>query len=348
MTKYILLIIIPFFAFADSITIAKAMKKPLGKIIQTNAQIIQLSNQQQKIVSRLSGHVEKYFVTTGDKVKKGDKIALIESIALSEMTADFISLKAQAKASKVQLSTTKKLYQKGLASKNELNKKVIALQEILAKQNTLSSQLHSLGVRVKVLQKATDKFILYAHADGVVGEILVPLHANVSAQTPLMSIVSREGYYAVAYLSMEDAMDVTSKISGFVNIEKKSYEAGFVQLMPTIDEETQRAKLLFTIKNPPKNMLLNAFVQMQISLEPKREAVMVKKSALSLFSGEWVVFMPVRDEKVSFVPHAVKIIDYFGDEVALKGIKEGSSYVSKGIYYVKSMLLKSVLAELEE
>ncbi len=375
MTKYILLILIPIFTLADAITLAKAVQKPLGEVVTTNAQIVQLSNQQQKIVSRLAGHVENYFVKTGDRVRKGDKVALIESIALSQMTADFVALRTQAEAAKAQLVTTQTLYKKGLASKDALNEKRIALQEILAKQNALASQLHSLGIDPQKLQKATDKYLLHAHADGVVGEVYVPLHANVGAQTPLMSVVSQSGYYAVAYLGMQDAMKVTPHTKGFVTVAQKSYATDFVQLMPKIDEETQRAKLLFKIQKPPKNLLIDAFVQMEIALEPVSEAVMVKKSALSLFNGEWVVFVPVEaaheeehkahaegeheakeehgeeehehehHEAVPYAPKVVKIVASFGDEVAVKGIGADELYVAEGVYFVKSMLLKSALGE---
>ena len=376
MTKYIFLTLIPFFTFADVITIAKAVQKPLGQVITTNAQIVQLSNQQQKIVSRLAGHVENYFVQSGDRVTKGDKVALIESIALSQMTADFVALQAQAKAAKAQLATTRALYKKGLASKDALNQKRIDLQEILAKQNALSSQLKSLGIASEKLHKATDSYILTAHADGVVGEIYVPLHANVSAQTPLMSIVSQNGYYAVAYLGVADAMKVTPETKGFVQIAGKNYPATFVQLMPVIDKETQRAKALFTIKETPRNLLIGMFTQMQFTLAPFDAAVTVKKSALTLFSGEWVVFVPVETsheeeeheahgeethegeeehgeeehehehhEAVPYAPKVVNIIAGFGDEVAVEGIGAGELYVADGIYFVKSMLLKSALGE---
>lgn len=230
------------------------------------------------------------------------------------------------------------------------------------------------------MKSATDQFILYAHADGVVGEIFVPLHSNVDAEDKLMSIVNRNGYYAIAYLSIEDAMKVSDKTSGFVTVAKKKYPAHFVQLLPTIDEETQRAKVLFMMMENPKNILINAFTEMDISLAPFTEAVMVKKSSLSLFQGEWVVFVEKEHEEevhkgeeahehddhdkeaadedhdedeegeeeheeAPYAANVVEIIAYNGDDVAIKGLKAGEEYVSDGVYFVKSMILKSSLGE---
>jgi len=398
MNKFLLLLLLPIFTFSKQITLEHAQMKPLGKVIQTNAQITQLSDQKQEVVSRLSGHIESYFVKAGEEVKDGDKVALIESMELSKMSAEYLALLQQAKAAKIQLNTSRKLYKKGLNSKNELNNFIIASQEISAKQNTLASQLRSLGIKTSELTEATDEFILYAHADGVVGKILIPLHANVDAQTPLMTVVNQSGYYAVAYLGVDDAMKISDKTTGWINVTSKKYACHFVQLLPQIDEETQRAKVLFQIENSPKNLLLGAFTEMEISLEPYMDVLMVKKSALTLFQGEWVVFIEAdhdeheedetehkeesehdhethkdehgehghdaleeeheehdhdeheedghdghKDEESPYTPRVVKIIAYSGDYAAIEGISADEEYVSEGVYFVKSMMLKSSL-----
>jgi len=381
MIKYLLLIL-PILVFSNQITLEHAKMKPLGKVIRTNAQITQLSDQKQEVVSRLSGHIENYFVKAGEKVKDGDKVALIESMELSKMSAEYVALLQQAKAAQMQENTSRKLYKKGLNSKNELNNFIIASQEISAKQNALASQLRSLGIKPSKLTEATDQFILYAHADGVVGKILAPLHSNVDAQTPLMTLVNQSGYYAVAYIAVNDAMKITDKTKGWIDVSDKKYACHFVQLLPQIDEETQRAKVLFQIENSPKNLLLGAFTEMEISLEPYANVLMVKKSALTLFRGEWVVFIEAHhdnhdshkeehghdtleeaheaedhddhkghgqdeheeeEEESPYTPKAVKIIAYSGDDVAIEGIDKEDEYVSEGVYFVKSMLLKSSL-----
>lgn len=91
MTKYLLLLL-PLLGFSSAVKVEHAQLRPLGKIIQTNAQITQLSDQQQEIVSRLSGHLEAYYIKPGQHVKKGDKVVLIVSIELSKMTAEYLAL----------------------------------------------------------------------------------------------------------------------------------------------------------------------------------------------------------------------------------------------------------------
>ncbi|HIQ46120.1 MAG TPA: efflux RND transporter periplasmic adaptor subunit [Sulfurovum sp.] len=415
MTKTILFLL-PLLAFSSPIKVEHAQEKPLGKIIQANAQITQLSDQQQTIVSRLSGHLEAYYVKPGQHVSKGDKVVLIESIELSKMTAEYLALNKQLEAAKKQKRTAITLHKKGLASQNDASNAIIALENIRSQKDTLASQLSSLGVDPTTLKKTTDQFILYAHADGTVGTILAPLHTNVTAQTELVTLVKQSGYYATAFISANHAMHVSKETQGWIKIGHKSYHASFVQLMPNIDQETQRAKVLFKINESPKNLLLGAFTQMDISLEARKNVVMVKKSALTLYKGEWVVFVEKEhkeaahheeksdhdhdNEKAAHDEHdhkaekkeeahghddhghdthkeekgheehadkdhdekeeghgeheeeespydakVVEIIAYVGDEIAVKGLNAGEEYVSDGVYFVKSMLLKSSLGE---
>jgi multidrug efflux pump subunit AcrA (membrane-fusion protein) len=453
MTK-VLLLLLPLLGFASAIKVEHAELRPLGKIIKTNAEITQLSNQKQEIVSRLTGHLERYFVQAGQYVKGGEKVALIESIELSKMTAEYLALIQQAKAAQIQKNASVKLNQKGLSSQNDLSNAIIALEGIRSKQNALASQLKSLGLNPSKLTEATDKFIIYAHADGVVGKIIAPLHSNVDAQTLLMTLVNQSAYYAVAYLGVQDAMKVNKNTTGWLKVAGSNYPTHFVQLLPNIDPETQRAKVLFSIEDSPSTLLLGAFAEIDISIAPTKNVVMVKKSALTLYNGEWVVFTEKEheeeahheeksdhdhekeeashdehdhsahkneaskethghdehdhdahkdekahedhdtkaheeeeashedhghdehdhdahknekehedhdskahdekedahgghdeheEEEAPYEANVVEVIAYVGDYIAVKGLKEGEEYVSEGVYFVKSMLLKSSL-----
>jgi len=100
--------------FSVDIPTEHAELHSFGKSIELNSQIIQLSNAKQSVTSLVSGHLEKYFVEAGQSVKSGQKIALIESILVSKMTADFISLKKQIISLNENYEASKKLYDKAI------------------------------------------------------------------------------------------------------------------------------------------------------------------------------------------------------------------------------------------
>ncbi|BDY13724.1 efflux RND transporter periplasmic adaptor subunit [Hydrogenimonas cancrithermarum] len=369
MKKISLFIVFTFVLQASDIVIEKATMQSFGKQLRVNAKIVQLSNQRQQIVSRLGGHLETYYVEPGQTVKRGGKIAKIQSLELSKMTADYLALGKKIEAVRERLASTKKLYEKGLASKQDLNREQIALAGVEADRNALASQLRSLGIDPGRLKSATDTLIIHAHADGLVSRLLVPLHTNVSAETPIVSLVQKSGYYAVAYIGVKEALKMPEKVEGRLYIGDESFSCRYLYLMPKVDEETQRAQMLFWIESSDKPLLLNAFAEMDIDLPPYEKRVAVKRSALTMFEGEWVVFVPKageghekhehegheehdehgeedeehHHEEVPFETRVVEIIASFGDFAAVKGIEPGVAYVADGVYFVKSMMLKSEL-----
>ncbi len=185
---FLITIVLASTIFAMEIPTKHAVIRAFGKSVELNAQIIQLSNAKQSIMSLVSGHIEKYFVKVGQSVKDGEKIVLIESIMLSKMTADFISLKKQLNSQEKNYQASKSLYEKGMTSMQELNAQSIKRDEVLAKLTALKSQLNTLDINTDELKQASSNFILYAHSDGVVSEILQPLHSSIKEDTHIISV----------------------------------------------------------------------------------------------------------------------------------------------------------------
>ena len=375
MNKILLIsILITTTLLAIDIPTDHAKKRSFGKSTELNAKVIQLSNAKQSIMSFVSGHIEKYYVGPGEKVRIGQKIALIKSISLSKMTADYISLKEQFMAVKNNYEATKKLYDKGMTSMQELNLQSIQKNIISAKITALASQLATLGVEADSLKTASADYTLYAHSDGTVSALLQPLHSVISEDTSIISIVKDQAFYIKSYLPLEyaDVVKVGQKI--VVNYGKNNIVSHITQIMPELDERTQRVVLLSSIDEDVDGLYINSYVSSTLYFDVKEKYVAVKKSALSFFNNEWVVFIPNEEHKddehndkhqsdklnytqdidhmdtqkhtepeVAYEPRIVKIITQDEKYVAVKGIEAGEEYVSDKSYYAKSMILKSSL-----
>ncbi len=100
----------------------------------------------------------EYYVKEGETVNKGQKIALIESIELSKMSAEYLSLKNQYLSMNKTYEANKQLYDKGIISLEALNRINIENNEMLAKLETLTSQLKTLGIETKNISNTTSKY----------------------------------------------------------------------------------------------------------------------------------------------------------------------------------------------
>jgi len=357
------LLSISLYADNHDIPIDHVRKHSFAQKVEVNGKIIQLSNAKQSVMSLIGGHIEKYFVKTGDRVKKHQKIALINSITLSRMSSEYLSLKKQFTAINRNYQATRKLYQKGLVSLQQRSEQSSARDALLARLNTLKSQLETLGIDTKKLDKPISGYILTAHSAGIVSKILQPLHTVVTKNSKIIEIVREHSYYLKSFVPLKYASKVKASHTVSLHYFGKTIPTYITQILPAVDNTTQRIVVLSSIDNNTTDLFIDAFVPATIYFAPRQERLAVKKSALSFFNNEWVVFVPKEvhhegkeeedeheheaheHEEVPYMPKVVKILEEDDTFVAVEGLKEGEPYVSDNGYYVKSMLLKSAMGE---
>ena len=325
--------------------------------LEVNSQIIQLSSAKQEVTSLLTGHLKRYFVKPSQRVAKGQKVALIDSPELSKMTATYLALKQQFAAQKRNYDSVKRLYEKGMTSLQELNRESIKKDALLSKLNTLKSQLHSIGVDPDALRKPTSAYYLYAHTGGIVSALQLPLHSSVDRNRGIVSIVKEHAYYAKSYIPLRYAKELKKGDKIVLDYFSEKIPSRITQILPEVDSETKRAVALSAIESDEK-LFIGAFVGSTIYFGKKRRYPAVKKSALSFFNNEWVVFLPKEEEEheaqkeseeedkeVPYDIAVVKIIMTDDKYAAIKGLKAGQKYISGKSYYVKSALLKGSLGD---
>lgn len=346
--------------YAIDVPIEKVEMHGFGKSVDLNSKIIQLSSNKQSIMALLDGRIKEYFVKVGDRIEKGQKIALIESIELSKMTSEYVSLKNQYLSLNQNYNANKKLYKKGIVSLETLNTVSMQKNEMLARIETLKSQLKTLGLNPKKIKSTTSKYILYAFNDGTISELIQPKQAVVSKDTEIISVIKEKSFYLKSYLPLLYAKDlkVGQKIS--FNFNGENLVTYINQILPELDEETQRIVVLSSIDESINGLFVNSYVTSTLYFNIDKKYIAVKKTALSFFNNEWVVFLPKEEyedshddekkdgdneehEEQQFEARDVKIIEQNNEYVAIEGLNIGEEYVSDKSYFVKSMVLKSSL-----
>jgi len=126
------------------------------------------------------------------------------------------------------------------------------------------------------------------------------------------------------------------------------------QVLPKVDDATKRVVTLASI-NDAKGLFIGSFVASTIYFGKKERYLAVKKSALSFFNNEWVVFLPKEEgqeeseakeeEEAPYEVAVVKVITTDEKYAAIDGLQEGQRYISDDVYYVKSALLKGAIGD---
>jgi len=355
------------------VPIDEVEKQIFKENIRVNSKIVQLRSAKESVMARVGGKVINYLVKQGESVNRGDAIALIESLELSKLSSKLKLLRKQLVIHNRNYKIIKNLYNTGLESLEKLNREERERDQTVSEIESIKAQLRLLGVKSRGKIKST--YTVYAQGSGKVAEILMPRNSVVDVNTPLVSIVKGGASFLVkSYVPLNYVSEVEVGQRGELLYGGKQYKMHISQILPELDEETQQIQVLSTLDESVKNLFVNAYVESKLFIGEAREYLAVKKSALSFFNNEWVVFTSKHhDEEEEHEEHhknehdkkehheekeghheheeveipydinVVKIITQNDTFVAIEGLDEHSDYVSDKSYYIKSLLLKSSL-----
>jgi len=361
--------------WALDVPIDEVEKQVFKETITVNSKIVQLSSAKENIMARLGGQVVKYLVQQGQNVNRGQAIAVIESLELSKLSSELKLLRKQLVVHNKNYKILKSLFTKGLESMEKVNREERERDETASKIESIKSQLTMLGVSSKGAIKSS--YTVYAQGSGKVSKILLPTNSVVNANTPLVSIVKGGSSFLVkSYVPMNYVSDVKVGQEGKLLYGGKNYKMHISQILPELDEQTQQIVVLSSLDEPVTNLFVNAYVDSKLSIGEPKSYLSVKKSALSFFNNEWVVFVPEHhesrrggamsppdahdenehddhdeeeyhdeheEEEVPYDIKVVKILKQNEQWIAIEGLDEHEDYVSDKSYYIKSLLLKSSL-----
>ena len=336
--------------------------------ITVNSKIVQLSSAKESVMARVGGRVVKYLVKQGQSVNRGQAIAIIESLELSKLSSELKLLRKQLAIHNKNYKILKNLYNQGLESLERVNREQRERDEVLSQIDSIKTQLNLLGVSTKGNIKSN--YTIYAQGSGKVAEILVPLNSVVDANRALVSIVKGGSSFLVkSYVPLNYVNEVKVGNKGQLLYGGKHYKMHISQILPQLDEQTQQMQVLSRLDEVVPNLFVNAYVDSKLFVGVPKAYLAVKKSALSFFNNEWVVFTPEHHEEhkeehkeehheereshghhheheevdVPYELNVVKILKQNDEFVAIEGLDEHTDYVSDRSYYIKSLLLKSSL-----
>jgi len=361
--------------FALDVPIDEVEKRTFKETITTNSQVVQLSSAKSTIMARLGGKIIHYKIKEGDTLKKGQAIATIESVELASQLAELKGLKKELSITNKNYQMVKKLYNIGVESKQNLNKQ----EEERAK---ITSQIDIIKSRLSMVKgRKGDRYKIYAQSAGRVEKILAPLNSVVDSNEPLLSIVKgKESFLIKSFIPLKYATKIRVGQKGSIVYGEEEYTMKITQILPNIDQQTQKITVLSTLDKPIHNLFVNTFLDSKLFFGEGKSYLTVKKSALSFFNNEWVVFVPEHhdedehdkhndnetrrgrasvpthahdekedkhgheeEEEVPYNIKVVKILKQNSKWVAIEGLEEHQDYVSDRSYYIKSLLLKSSL-----
>jgi cobalt-zinc-cadmium efflux system membrane fusion protein len=307
------------------------------------------------------GRLVRLYAGQGSRVKKGQKLADLESPDIDQAEADYLKAladyenarrtsAAEVKLAQANYDRTKLLYEKTItAGKNLLSAehdlevaKASAASSVASTKAALTAarrRLLILGLKesdVDSLASKTDLgalFSLTSPIEGIVVERNATIGATVGSDANLFKIINISSVWIDANVFEKDVERVKlgQQVKVSVTAIPGSFFSGKVILVSSVvDPETRSVKVRTEVPNRDGKLKPDMFANVEIITDVNRNAISVPQSALLNDGGQSVVFVATGS---GYEKRAVTAGIQSNDRVEiLDGLKAGDKVVVKGNY----------------
>lgn len=299
------------------------------------------------VAPRVPARIVKVNAKLGEKVKKGQVLALLDSIELGEAHSALRQAQSQFELAKSDFERAQRL-------KDE---------EIIPEKDYLRARSEHQKARAS-LRAAEDKLRLLdvAHDESERGEASVfPLNApfagSVIEKDAVLGELARpdKSIFTVADLSTlwieanlfeKDLGRVKVGAPAVVTLHAypgEAFKGRLTYISSTVDKETRAVQARIEVPNSDGRLKPEMFATAAIDAPTRREALALPQEAVLLVDGQPTAFVR---EHGGFEPRAVELGDRVGARVLVRnGLKPGDEVVVQGAYALKARLLKSQIGD---
>ena len=321
-------------SMAVPVQVQKVQHRVVREVLETGG--IVKGIREVRVWPETPGRLEKILVKEGDRVKKGEVLAVLETAQsqarLSQALAALDAARAQFVRAKGEFSRVKELFSKGAATRQQLDTVRAALEAARA------------GVRqaeagVRLARKLAAETVVKAPFDGVVtasffevGDLVNPGVPSLSPSGPdsLIRIAQVDKVRVIIRVPDKALSWVKKGIEGEVRSDAwphKIFKGKVTKVNPGADPFTRTFKVELTLNNPDFLLRPQMFVMVKL-IKRQEQGLAVPQKAVVKRNSRDVVFV-VHGKQVKEVPIKVGLSGE-GWSLVLQGLKGTEDVVVAG------------------
>ncbi len=295
------------------------------------------------VVPRVQGVVESVHADLGQRVSKGQLLAVIASTAVSELRSEQLATQKRLNLAKATYEREKKLWEEKITAQQDYLQAEQALREAEIAAANAQQKLAALGASV-LASNNLSRFELRAPFDGTVVEKHVTMGESVKEDAQLFTLSDLSRVWAEISIPAKDMNLV--RVGDKVKISATAFESqatGTVSYVGAlIGEQTRTATARVTLPNPQGAWRPGLFVNIELTASETPVPVSIAADAVQNLNEQPTVFLRTED---GFLAQPVQLGRSDGKRVeVIKGLKAGARYAATGSFVLKAELGKSSAA----
>jgi len=340
---------------ASEIALGTFTPKNLSEVINANG-YTKLPPQNQADVSVfVSGIVKSIAIIEGQKVKKGQLIATVESPEFTRMQEQYLTSKSNLEFLKLEYERQRILSEEEVNPKKVFQKTKSEYEIEKSRFNSLKHQLQTLNINTGAAPSSTVPVL--APISGFITEVNIKIGSNVEAGKPLLSIVDNSQLHVDLLVYEKDLHKVkTGQNVRFVltNQDNSEIRGKIFSVGKAFENETKSVAVHADISNDKQQLIPGMYVNALIDVGANTVNALPLEAIVKAEGREFVFVLEKIDEEIDSEKKKVKTYHFqrievktataqlgFVQTTLLQDIEPDAKLVLKGAYYIQSHLLKS-------
>jgi cobalt-zinc-cadmium efflux system membrane fusion protein len=318
-----------------------------AKTVETTGAVDFDNDRATSVLAPISGPVSRILVAPGEKVAKGQPLAIVDSPDFAAATSAYSKAVVAAKNTRRIADVDKDLFAHDGVSRRENEQAQTDAASAEADRDAALQALSSLGVDAKTTRdiqsgKPVSRIegVIRAPIAGTVAEKLIsPGQLLQAATTPCFTVADLSHAWVMAQVSGADLASVHVGDSADVatDADAKPLHGRVANISAVVDPDTRAVVARVDVDNPDDVLKKQMYVGVRIHSQRQRSGMLAPVSAI-LRNDENLPFVYVLQSDGSFARRVVALGDRIGDDdVVSEGLKAGDRIVVDGALFLQFM-----------
>ncbi|HWP93652.1 MAG TPA: efflux RND transporter periplasmic adaptor subunit [Thermodesulfobacteriota bacterium] len=336
-----------------NLKIEEVSLKSLKSILQAPGKIQFNENKLAHVGSRVPGKIDEVIANLGDKVKEGDRLAVIDSTELGTAQSEYLKAKANLLAEAKSYQRAKKLLEGKAISLGEYQKREAEYLNVRAEFKAAEDRLHLLGLSEEEVKRIGSEHIIRSKVavrapfSGTVVERHATLGEVIEPATNLFTVADLSTLWSIADVPEKDIPQVKTGLPVEVRVSPypdDMFKGIVTYIGDQIDPSTRTVRVRTEVDNSLGKLKPEMFATVFITTDVVTNVLAIPGEAVQTDGNKKIVFIDKGNG--GFEKREVSLgrqVDSFYQVV--EGIKAGEKIVTKGSFLLKSEAQKGEIGE---
>lgn len=322
------------------VELAEAGPATIGTTVKLLGEVRYNSDRTVQVVPRLAGLVESVAANAGDRVRKGQVLAVLSSQALADQRTELLAAQRRLALARTTYEREKTLWEEKISPEQDMLQARAAMQEAEIDAQSARQKLAALGSAPGTDGSLT-RYELRAPIDGVVTDKRVSVGESVQEDVSVFTVSDLSSVWVEAPVSAQDLAAVTAgrKARVSANAFDTKAEGRIAYVSALIGEQTRTATARIVVNNDKGLWRPGLPVTVEVLADETRVPVAVAAEAIQDLR-DWKVVFGRYGDALEARPLELGRSDGRHVEV-LGGLKAGERYAAKNSFVIKAELGKA-------